>query len=97
MSPSEAKKNGRSRKYKIRKDWEEIKETIMYEVVKAKFTQNNNLLKLLLDTKDFLLEEGNNWGDDFWGTVNGNGENKLGKILMQVRKEFSNKKENQIN
>lgn len=29
--------------------------------------------------------EENNWGDKFWGTVNGVGENHLGKILMRIR------------
>ena len=37
---------------------------------------------------DEYLEEGNNWGDKVWGTVNGEGENNLGKILMRVRKEL---------
>ena len=31
------------------------------------------------------LEESNNWGDDFWGTVGGKGTNHLGKILTKVR------------
>lgn len=26
-----------------------------------------------------------NWGDYFWGSVNGHGENHLGKILMDIR------------
>ncbi len=37
-----------------------------------------------------LLQEGNRWGDTFWGVDlrTGKGENKLGKILMRVRKEL---------
>ena len=32
-----------------------------------------------------ILVEENTWGDSFWGTVNGRGENQLGQILMDVR------------
>ena len=36
------------------------------------------------------LEEGNWWGDIFWGVdkKTGAGENNLGKILMKVREEL---------
>lgn len=86
MSPNEAKKLGRV--VTLRKDWEDVKLNIMYEIVKAKFTQNAGLTIRLLETGDVLLEEGNHWGDRYWGTVNGIGENHLGKILMRVREEL---------
>ena len=62
----------------------------MYEIVLAKFTQNPDLKKKLLATGDEHLEEGNTWGDTIWGTVDGVGENRLGKILMRVRDELKN-------
>lgn len=86
LNPSEAKKAGRG--LELRKDWEEIKNRIMYEVVKAKFSQNENLKKKLIDTGSSYLEEGNTWGDRIWGTVHGKGENRLGHILMKVRREL---------
>lgn len=86
MNPAQAKLVGRN--CNLREDWEEIKEQTMYEIVKAKFTQNKNLAKLLLDTGDAYLEEGNWWHDTTWGVCNGVGENKLGKILMRVREEL---------
>jgi ribA/ribD-fused uncharacterized protein len=86
LNPSEAKKKGRH--VKLRSDWEEVKFDIMYEICLAKFTQNVNLKKLLLDTGNKYLEEGNTWGDKIWGTINGVGENNLGKILMRVREEL---------
>ena len=58
----------------------------MYEIVLAKFTQNPDLKEKLLATGDEHLEEGNTWGDTTWGTVNGIGENRLGIILMKVRR-----------
>lgn len=86
MNPAQAKLVGRN--CNLREDWEEIKEQTMYEIVKAKFTQNKALARLLLATDDAYLEEGNWWHDTTWGVCNGVGENKLGKILMRVREEL---------
>ena len=85
LNPSDAKKLGRQ--VSLREDWESIKDCVMYEVCKAKFTQNEDLKEKLLATGNDLLEEGNTWGDKTWGTVDGVGENRLGKILMRIREE----------
>lgn len=81
--PSRAKRLGRH--VQIRKDWEEIKEDIMYDIVLAKFKQNPDLKQKLLDTGDAVLVEGNTWNDKFWGVCDGVGLNKLGEALMRVR------------
>lgn len=86
LNPSQAKKKGRS--VSLRPDWEEIKINVMYEICKAKFIQNENLKRSLLNTGNAELIEGNNWGDKIWGQVNGIGENNLGKILMKIREEL---------
>ena len=86
LTPNEAKRLGRQ--IALRSDWEEVKEDIMYKVCFAKFTQNNDLRRRLLATGDAYLEEGNTWGDRIWGTVKGEGQNKLGKILMTIRSEI---------
>ena len=86
MSPRKAKRVGRE--VKLRSDWEEKKLGIMGYLVGLKFRQNESLRKLLLETDGSYLEEGNDWKDDFWGTVNGFGKNHLGKILMTVREEL---------
>lgn len=86
LNPSQAKGMGRS--ISLRPDWEEIKINVMYEICKAKFTQNENLKRSLLNTGNAELIEGNNWGDKIWGQVNGIGENNLGKILMRIREEL---------
>ena len=85
MTPSEAKRAGR--RIKVRADWEENKEAVMYYLVSEKF-RDAHLKQLLLATKDCELIEGNNWGDTFWGVCGGKGENRLGKILMRVREEI---------
>ena len=51
-------------------------------------SSQSDLKEKLLATGDEHLEEGNTWGDTTWGTVNGIGENRLGKILMKVRNEL---------
>lgn len=91
MNPSEAKKAGR--KVLLRKDWEQIKMSVMAGIVKAKFEQNEELAKKLLATSDAYLEEGNDWGDRIWGTVNGQGANCLGMILMNTREELARERE----
>lgn len=91
LNPSTAKKRGRH--VNLREDWENVKEQYMYDIVLAKFTQNEDLKEKLLATGDAYLEEGNTWGDREWGTVNGVGNNKLGKILMAVREVLKTKSE----
>lgn len=86
LNPSDAKKLGR--RIILRNDWESVKISIMREIVFEKFKQNPHLTEKLLDTGDVYLEEGNNWGDRIWGTVNGVGRNELGKILMEVREKI---------
>lgn len=88
LKPSRAKALGRSRSLNLRKDWEIVKVDIMRDICFAKFNQNPKLKKLLMETSNEKLEEGNNWGDDFWGTVKGKGENHLGIILMEIRDVF---------
>ena len=90
MTASEAKKQGR--KVMLRKDWEKVKVSIMSEIVKEKFTQNPEMSKLLINTADAYLEEGNTWGDRIWGTVDGQGQNLLGNILMKIRDEIKSEK-----
>ena len=69
------------------KHWDDIKEHIMLEVLRAKFT-DHPLAEMLLATDTEELIEHNTWGDTYWGMCGGVGENKLGKLLMQVRKEL---------
>ena len=86
---SVAKKLGKE--VQLRPDWEKIKDTLMMELVLAKFSQNQDLRIRLLKTKDAYLEEGNWWHDNYWGNCDCDdcariqGKNMLGKILMEAR------------
>lgn len=85
-SPGVAKRLGRTVTH--RSDWKKIKVDIMLDLVRQKFTKSSDLVGKLLATGDQELVEGNTWGDRFWGVYRGRGENHLGKILMQVRREL---------
>jgi ribA/ribD-fused uncharacterized protein len=85
-TPAEAKAEGR--KLKLRDDWETAKFVVMEDCVRYKFTHHDELHAKLVATGDALLEEGNTWGDRVWGVYQGQGENRLGKILMKVRDEL---------
>jgi hypothetical protein len=88
MSAAKAKRAGG--RIAIRDDWEEVKEGIMLDILRQKFS-SPTLKSRLLDTGDTQLVEENSWGDVEWGcvTVDGRreGKNLLGKLLMRVREE----------
>src|SRR5687768_2897329 len=56
-SPMIAARLGRSRKVKIRREWESVKVGIMRDAVRAKFTQHEELSKLLLATGEAKIVE----------------------------------------
>ncbi len=85
LSAGGAKSMGR--RVKLRDDWEEVKLEIMRELLIQKFTLHRELREKLIATGERQLIEGNWWGDTFWGVCRGKGENWLGKLLMEVRKE----------
>lgn len=91
-TPGETKRLGN--KVKIISNWNYIKNIIMENGIRAKFTQNKDLTNKLIETDDNYLEESNHWHDNYWGNchcLNCNnicGENHLGNILMKIRKEL---------
>lgn len=85
-SPGEVKRMGR--RLMLRPDWEKVKLSVMEDLVRQKFTNDENLWAGLTGTGNQELIEGNHWGDTFWGVCRGKGQNHLGKILMKVRAEL---------
>jgi ribA/ribD-fused uncharacterized protein len=72
-------------------DWSRIKFDRMRQVLRAKFTQHEDLRTLLLSTGDARLVEASrtdNAVNRTWGEVNGKGQNMLGVLLMEVRAEL---------
>ncbi len=87
-SPMIAARLGRSRKVKLRRDWESVKVGVMRDAVTAKFTQHDDLRALLLSTGDAKLVEHTENDDDWGDGGDGSGQNWLGRILTQVREEL---------
>lgn len=86
--PAEAANMGRDRKLPLRRDWESVKNQVMLEVVRAKFSQHEELRAVLLGTGDAKLVE-HTENDSYWGDGgDGSGKNRLGQILMRVREEL---------
>ena len=81
-TPKEAKRLGRA--VDLRLDWEDVKVDVMRGLLVWKFLQEP-YRSLLLSTGDEELVEGNFWRDQFWGKCDGVGENRLGRLLMEVR------------
>ena len=93
-TPAEAKAEGR--KLKLRDDWDAAKFVAMEDCVRYKFTHHDDLREKLLATGDAILEEGNTWNDRIWGISppgSGQGENRLGQILMKIRGELRDLKQ----
>ena len=88
--PGEAKQLGRQTN--IRGDWDHIREEVMYMGLEAKFTQNPDLGKMLINTGEKVLQEGNNWNDKYWGVdlKTYKGKNRLGVLLMKLREIMVN-------
>lgn len=84
-SPGEAKRAGRH--VTLRGDCESVKVSVMRELLRQKFSIPKYAL-LLTATGDAMLIEGNNWGDTFWGICRGEGQNRLGRLLMSIRHEL---------
>lgn len=75
------------RQVTLRPGWDALRVEVMRGIVAQKF-RHPLLAQLLVDTGEARLEEGNTHGDRFWGTVNGVGENQLGRLLMEVRADI---------
>jgi len=89
-TPGEAKALGRSIQFKQGNDWEEVKVDFMEIGTRAKYRQHQDLKKFLLGTGEKTIRE-HTGSNKFWGDGgDGNGKNKMGRILMKVREELRN-------
>jgi ribA/ribD-fused uncharacterized protein len=75
-------------------DWPETHVPLMERIVRAKFLEHGDLLRLLLSTGTAKIVE---WAPEdsavarFWGEYEGVGENTLGVMLMRLRDELREK------
>ena len=89
-SADEAQRIAYANRDKRREDWDDVKISIMEELLRLKIEQNPYVKKKLLQTGDYMIVE-DSPKDDFWGWgPNRNGQNNLGKLWMKLRKELKN-------
>ena len=87
-TPSYIKRESRKLEIDV-KEWDKRKVKVMEKCINLKFNQEP-FKSLLLATKDEEIQEGNTWGDEFWGInlKNGKGLNYLGKLIMNERNKL---------
>jgi ribA/ribD-fused uncharacterized protein len=69
-------------------NWDEIRDTVMEDILRSKFNGNLKVKEVLLSTGNAILRE-NSPRDSYWGTGgDGSGKNKLGILLMKIRDEI---------
>ncbi|MCR9066815.1 MAG: NADAR family protein [Cytophagales bacterium] len=90
-SPGKVKR--KSKNIVLKDDWESTKIEVMRKLLKIKFSQNP-YKQLLLNTENQVIQEGNRWGDTFWGVdlKTNVGDNNLGLLIMEIREELKEEK-----
>ena len=87
-TPKEARLLGQSRAFKLRPEWDAIREEVMLNGLRIKFS-NPAARELLLSTGCRMLVESSPF-DYFWAAgQDGSGQNRLGHLLMQIRAEVA--------
>ena len=99
-TPKAVKAMGQKVKNFIKEVWDEKRDKIVRIGVKAKFTQHPELRKQLQETGEKIIGEADP-RDTYWGIGTGmetdkakkpskwRGQNKMGKLLMELRTEFT--------
>lgn len=87
-TPMAAKRMGRA--LPLNREWWEGggAEARMRAVLRAKFTGSAAARADLLATWPRDLAEGNDWGDAEWGVTSDGGENRLGRMLVNLREDL---------
>jgi ribA/ribD-fused uncharacterized protein len=86
-TPNEARYHGK--RVPLRHDWHDVRVPLMRILCTNKFRHNPELQRFLHNTGDEPLIHYAPW-DAFWGDgADGTGQNMLGIILMDIRKELS--------
>lgn len=89
-SAHDAQKIAFENKSKSNSDWEKTKEFVMKEILICKVEQHPYVLKKLIESGNREIIE-DSWRDNEWGWgENKNGDNKLGKLWMEIRDIFIN-------
>ena len=69
-------------------NWEKDMDKIMLDGLRLKFEQSSCMLNILRKTKDRPIFDSSRRDDKYWCFVDGEGENKHGKLLEKIREEL---------
>ena len=87
-TPGRAKREADKYKHLVPQDWHDRKVDVMRRLLTQKFMPGSILGQKLKATGDANLVQGNEWNDQFFGVCNGSGQNWLGRLLMEIRKDL---------
>lgn len=74
-------------KVKLRCDWKDVREKIMYDILVQKYSQHPHLQDVLLNTGlSPILHQTR--GDNVWGDGAGRGSNLMGQLLVNLRTKY---------
>ena len=91
--PAKARRLGRSRFRRIRRDWSKVRRVIMTRAVYTKCRTHPELAERLLETGDVRIVENSQY-DYFWGCGRDlRGHNTYGQVLMDVRNKLREERE----
>lgn len=86
--PRDARRLGRSRRVKLRKDWKKVRRVIMTRAVYTKCKTHPEVAEALLATGDRPIVALNSY-DYYWACGrDGRGHNTYGQVLMDVRNKL---------
>lgn len=86
--PRKARKLGRSRFKKLRKDWKQVKTTVMSRALYTRCKTHPQAYQALMATDNQRLVENSSY-DYFWGCGRDRrGDNHYGNVLMKVRNKL---------
>ena len=86
-TPKEASNIGRDRSLIRKENFKDIKNSVMYDGLYLKFSQNKDIRSKLIETGDKLIRE-MTVKESYWGVgPNLDGDNHIGYILMNVREQ----------
>lgn len=93
--PKRARRLGRRRFVRIRRDWSKVRRVVMTRAIYTKCRTHPDVAQRLLDTDDRPLVETTQY-DYFWGFGRDRrGSNVYGAVLMDVRKKLQDEMEGQ--
>lgn len=88
-SPEAAKQVAKKHKGIIPQKWFDVRVSVMKNILTAKAKQHDDVREVLRKSKRRIIIE-NSPIDSFWGIgKDGNGQNIVGKIWMEIRKNYT--------